>query len=375
MKILYNLTGTFNSGGMERVITAKANAFAEMGYEVVIVTTDQRSRKPFFPLHPHIQTYDLDINYSVNNGQLLRKVLCYPFKQRRHKKRLKTLVSKLDPDIIISTYGNEIALIPHITTRAKKILEIHFCKDFRLLQNEKWIWRKINTRRSQKEAKVITLFDKFVVLTKEDKGYWGNLSNIEVIPNFISNFPSQRATLNKKTCIAVGRLTYQKGFDRLIKIWKLVNKQCPEWKLEIYGNGELRDELQMMIRESHLEKSVTIIPSTPHIDEIYQQSSILLMTSRYEGFGMVLLEAMSHGLPVISYACKCGPKDLIEEGENGFLVQEGNVEEFASKTIDLLNNPQRIDKMGENAFEMAKRYSKENVISKWVELFNTITQN
>ena len=86
MKILYNLTGTFNSGGMERVITAKANAFAEMGYEVVIVTTDQRSRKPFFPLHPHIQTYDLDINYSVNNGQLLRKVLCYPFKQRRHKK-------------------------------------------------------------------------------------------------------------------------------------------------------------------------------------------------------------------------------------------------------------------------------------------------
>ena len=137
MRILYNLIGTFNSGGMERIIIAKANTLAEMGYEVIIVTTDQRGRKSFYSLHPNVQTFDLNINYSANNGQLLKKVFCYPFKQWKHKKRLKVLLYNIDPDIIISAYGNEITIIHQIPTRAKKLLEIHFCKGFRLLQNNK----------------------------------------------------------------------------------------------------------------------------------------------------------------------------------------------------------------------------------------------
>lgn len=372
MKIVYNLIGTFNSGGMERIIIAKANAFAEMGHEVTIVTTDQKNRKPFYLLHTNVQTFDLNINYSVNNGQLLRKVLCYPFKQLKHRRRLKALFAELDPDIIISAYGNEITIIHQIPTRAKKILEIHFCKDFRLLQNKKFLWRLINVLRSKHEAKLIKKFDKFVVLTKEDKEYWGNLPNIEVIPNFISELPRQKAALDKKVCIAVGRLTYQKGFDVLIKIWETIHKQCPDWVLKIYGNGELHDELQAMIFDAHLEDVVTLMPSTSCISEVYRNSSILLMTSRYEGLPMVLLEAMSYGLPVISFACKCGPKDLIEDGVNGLLVHEGDIEDFAERTIALLKDSQQIKQMGENAFKMAVNYSKDNIIRKWVKLFNSI---
>ena len=370
MKILYNLIGTFNSGGMERIIIAKANTFATMGYEVIIITTDQKGRKSFYPLHQRVQTYDLDINYSENNAQLLRKVICYPFKQWKHKKRLKSLISNLDPDIIISAYGNEITIIHQIPTRAKKILEIHFCKGFRSLQNKNILWRLINVQRSKMEAKLINKFDKFVVLTKEDRDYWGNLSNIEVIPNFISELPQQRAVLNKKVCIAVGRLTYQKRFDDLIRIWQIINEQCPDWELKIYGSGELYSKLQTMIREFCLENSITIMPSTSHIDDVYRSSSILLLTSRYEGLPMVLLEAMSYGLPVVAYACKCGPRDLIENGVNGMLVQEGNIKDFADKTIRLLKNPQMIDQIGNNAFKMAVNYSKDNIIRKWIDLFN-----
>lgn len=372
MKIVYNLIGTFNSGGMERIIIAKANTFAEMGHEVAIVTTDQRNRTPFYPLHTNVQTFDLDINYSVNNGQLLRKVLCYPFKQLKHRQRLTALLADLDPDIIISAYGNEITVIHQIPTRAKKILEIHFCKDFRVLQNKKFLWRLINILRSKHEAKLINKFDKFVVLTKEDKEYWGNLPNIEVIPNFVSKLPGQKATLDKKVCIAIGRLTYQKGFDLLIKIWEIIHRQCPDWELKIYGNGELHAELQTMIIDAHLENVVTLMPSTSCIGEVYRNSSILLMTSRYEGLPMVLLEAMSYGLPVVSYACKCGPKDLIEDGVNGLLVQEGDSENFANRTIALLKDHQRIKQMSENAFKMAVNYSKDNIVRKWIELFNTI---
>lgn len=372
MRIVYNLIGTFNSGGMERIIIAKANAFAEMGYEVAIVTTDQKGRKPFYPLHTNVQTFDLDVNYSINNGQLLRKVVCYPFKQLKHKKRLKVLLSTLDPDIVISSYGNEITILHQIPTRAKKILEIHFCKNFRLLQNKKFLWRFINTLRYKKEAKLIPKFDKFVVLTQEDKGYWGNMRNIEVIPNFITNLPKQKAALDKKVCIAIGRLTYQKGFDYLIKIWGIIHAQCPDWKLEIYGNGELREDLQSLIQELHLTDSIKLRPSTSNIDEVYNNSSVLLMTSRYEGLPMVLLEAMAHGLPVVSYTYKCGPKDLVEDGKNGVLVQYGDVAGFASKAADLLKNPQKIKQMGENAFHTAANYSKERIISKWIELFETL---
>lgn len=375
MRILYNLIGTFNSGGMERIIIAKANTLAEMGYEVIIVTTDQRGRKSFYSLHPNVQTFDLNINYSANNGQLLKKVFCYPFKQWKHKKRLKVLLYNIDPDIIISAYGNEITIIHQIPTRAKKLLEIHFCKGFRLLQNNKLLWRLINAQRDRVEAKLINKFDKFVVLTKEDKGYWGNLPNMKVIPNFISELPQQRTVLDKKVCIAVGRLTYQKGFDSLIKIWRIIHKQCPDWELKIYGDGELRDELQTMIQDFRLEKSITIMPSTTQIDKAYCNSSVLLLTSRYEGLPMVLLEAMSHGLPVVAYTCKCGPKDLIEDGVNGLLVQEGNIEEFATKTIGLLNNTSKINQMGANAFKMAADYSKENIMHRWIELFNTLIES
>ena len=130
-----------------------------------------------------------------------------------------------------------------------------------------------------------------------------------------------------------------------------------------------------MIQDFRLEKSITIMPSTTQIDKAYCNSSVLLLTSRYEGLPMVLLEAMSHGLPVVAYTCKCGPKDLIEDGVNGLLVQEGNIEEFATKTIGLLNNTSKINQMGANAFKMAADYSKENIMHRWIELFNTLIES
>lgn len=371
MKIVYCIHSLCNSGGMERIITEKANAFAEIGHQVTILTAEQMNRSPFFHLSSSVSLHDLAINYSANKN-ILMKFLNYPFKIWKHRKRLSTLLMKIHPDITISTMGNEFLFLYKIKDGSKKILEVHFAKDYRLMRNRHFLWRFIDNYRSKQENIKAALYDKFVVLTSEDKDSWRSLDNIVVIPNFISYTPTCYADLNNKICLAVGRLSHQKGFDMLIKSWDIVHKKCRDWKLHIYGSGELYDQLVNMINELDLDKSIIIYPPTNAIKDVYLESSVMLMTSRYEGLPMVLLEAFSYGLPVVSFACKCGPRDLIENGSNGFLVPTGDIESFANQTILLLENESIRKEMGQSSFLSSQKYTKEIIINRWINLFNNL---
>lgn len=372
MKILYNLAGTFNSGGMERIVISKANALNEAGFRVFIVTTEQQGRKPYFKIDDRIECIDLGINYSRDNGRLLHKLLHFPFRQRKHLCMLRKVIEEKDPDIIISTFGNEVRVLPKIKTRAKKVLEIHFSKYFRTQENRRGLWRIIDRLRTRQDQRTVSAYDKFIVLTYEDKALWGDIPNIEVIPNFIDNVSTAPAKLENKKSLAIGRLTYQKGFDRLVSIWPLVHKQCPEWELAIYGNGEQRENLQRQIEKMGLSDSIEIHNPTSEISEVYQNISILLSTSRYEGLPMVLIEGLSHGLPIVSYACKCGPRDIIEDAVNGFIVEEGDADAFATRVIELINNYELRKQIGYNAWMSSQKYTKDVVMLQWTKLFTEL---
>lgn len=375
MKILYNLEGTFNSGGMERIVISKVNALAQRGHELIIVTTEQKHRKPFFEIDHSVKTIDLDINYSDNNGKLISKIAHFPHKQKLHFSKLQKVVDLISPDIIVSTFGNESRIIPKINTSAKRILEIHFSKYFRYQECRKGLWRIIDTIRSKQDERLIRLYDKFVVLTYEDKQYWGSLPNITVIPNFVDKISDNQAHLDNKVCVAVGRLTFQKGYDHLLKIWKNIQKACPDWRLEIYGNGEMHDILQESISSLNIANSVKLNPATQDIFQIYQNSSILLLTSRYEGLPMVLIEAISNGLPVVAFACKCGPRDIISDGENGYLVEEGDYDKFAERVIALISDIELRKEIGNKAYSSAKNYTKESIMPQWESLFRSLSKN
>lgn len=369
MKILYNLASTFNSGGMERIVLAKINYLSKLGYDVTLVTTDQQGRTPFFTISKSVKLIDLNINYSDKTTSFIHKILLYTQKQTAHKKALLKCIYEEDPDVVVSTFGNEAPLIADMHIRSKKVLEIHFSKYFRLQENRKGLWGLVDKIRSKQDEFIVSKFDKFVVLTKEDMGYWGNLPNITVIPNFISNLPTVQAPLQNKVCVAVGRLCYQKGFDRLIDIWNCINKSHPEWKLIIYGNGELKNILQRKIETNHLQDKVILHPSTTNIGMAYRDSSILLSSSRYEGLPMVILEAFSYGLPAVSFACKCGPRDIITDGEDGFVIKDDDYKLFIKKLTLLIENDELRKRMGDRAFITSKKYSEEAVMKKWIELF------
>jgi len=376
MKIVYCIAGTFNSGGMERVLANKANYLAERGYEVIIITTDQKERKPFFALSPKILCIDLEVNYADNNNKgFLNKVWYYPFKVRKHKQRLTRFLHILQADIVISMFCNDVSFMTKIRDGSFKILEIHFSKFKRLQYDRKGIWKLADWWRSKMDEIAVRRFDKFVALTHEDKCYWGDLPNIEVIENAKNEWGDHTAALENKQVIAVGRYDYQKGFDRLIEAWRSVYERFPDWKLKIIGDGESRNELDILVEKHDLNDVIELKMSVSDILQEYLDASFLVMSSRYEGMPMVLLEAMSVGLPMVAFACKCGPRDLILDGENGFLVPEGDVPLLAERIMQLIEEQDLRNRMGQAAKIKSERYAEPVIMDKWMKLFDNLLRN
>lgn len=377
MKIIYCTHSTYNPGGMERVLLNKVTYLSALPeWEVSVVTTDQHQRPSFYPFPEKVRMTDLEINYSDDNDKgIWKKITSYLCKRKEHKRKLTALLLKEKPDIVVSLYPSESSFIPDIKDGSKKVLELHFNKFFRIQYGRKGIIGLIDRWRTRQDERIVRRFDKFVVLTNEDKGYWGGLPNIEVIPNAAIHVSKNYSEVKNKRVIAVGRLDYQKGFDRLIQAWKLVQHtgRFSDWKLDIFGQGEWREMLQQMIDKQGLQNTVKINPPTNAILNEYVHSSLLVMSSNYEGFGMVLVEAMSCGVPVISFDCKCGPKDIIQPGMNGLLVPNGDIQALADAMMKVMEDEAYRKMLSLNARKVVDTYSEQAVMSQWILLFTSIT--
>lgn len=376
MKIIYCTHSVCNPGGMERVLVNKVTYLVEkLHWDVSIVTTDQKNRPAFYPLPEGVRMTDLGINYSDDNVKHpIGKIFGYLLKRRTHRKRLTELLMREKADIVVSLYPSESSFIPLIKDGSRKVLELHFCKFFRLQYGRKGLLGLIDRWRTRQDERIVRKFDRFVVLTHEDKGYWGNLPNIEVIPNAAMHLTCRYADVLQHRVIAVGRLDYQKGFDRLLRTWRMIQQtgRYADWHLDIFGQGEWHDWLQGMIVDWQLSDTVCIHRPTERIGEEYAASSLLVMSSHYEGFPMVMIEAMAYGLPVVTYDFKCGPKDIIRQGENGLLVRDGDIEGLAQAMQRLMDDEPLRLRMGEEAKKVVDTYSEEAVMSQWTALFESL---
>ena len=358
MTILYNIAATWNSGGMERALALKANWLAAHGCKVFVVTTDQRGLPPAFQMDPSIEFRDLDINYDANNGaSFASKILHYPFKQLKHRCALANVLHEIKPDIAISMFCNDASFLPGIKDGSRKVLEIHFSRFKKLQYGRKGLWALADRWRYRADARIAAKYDKFVVLTEEDRGYWEGLDNLEVIPNARTFSFETPSACTAHQVLAVGRYSYQKGFDMLLEAWKKID--TTGWTLRIAGSG---DDL------GAVPDNVVTGPASDMKQE-YLNSSILAMSSRYEGLPMVLLEAQAAGLPIVSFQCKCGPRDIVEPGVSGLLVPEGDTSALASSLKELMDDEALRQKMGAEAYKASARFDIENIMKKWVDLF------
>ncbi|MGN1215380.1 MAG: glycosyltransferase family 4 protein [Candidatus Cryptobacteroides sp.] len=389
MKLLYTIHSLYNPGGMERVLLNKiAWLKKHTDWEILVVTTDQKGRDSFFPLPQGARLVDLDVNYSDDNGKaFLLKLGGYFRRLRLHRKRLKDLLMAERPDVVDCLYPGECGFVPAIGDGSRKVMELHQSKLFHFQYNRKGLMGLADRYRAWADERLVRRFDRFVVLTEEDALMWGEIPGMRVIPNaareICGNLSASETASQEKNpadfrrVIAVGRLDYQKGFDRLLDAWSLVTKdgRFGDWRLDIFGQGEWREMLEWKIELLDIEKSAKLNEPVKDIAGEYLRSSILVMSSHYEGFPMVMIEAMSAGLPVVTFDFKCGPRDIVDEGRNGLIVKEGDISALADAMMALMASPEDLGRMSAEARKVTEKYSEEKVMGKWLTLYKDLLKD
>ena len=364
---------------MERVLLNKIGWLKRnTDWEILVVTTDQKGRDLFFPLPEGVRMVDLGVNYSDDNGKsFICKVAGYFRRRRLHRKRLTELLMAERPDVVDCLYPGECSFVPDIRDGSRKVMELHQSKMFHYQYNRSGLLGLADRYRARTDERLVRRFDRFVVLTEEDAQMWGEIPGMRVIPNAAKDICDGMrlndgvASSDARRVIAVGRLDYQKGFDRLIDAWVLVRKdgRFADWRLDIFGQGEWKEMLQRKIRTLGVGDSARLNAPVKDIAAEYKASSMLVMSSHYEGFPMVMVEAMSAGLPVVTFDYKCGPKDIIDDGRNGLLVKEGDIRGLADAMMSLMASPATLRRMSAEAKKVTERFSEEKVMGMWVRLY------
>lgn len=370
MKVCYVIDCMYNSGGMERVLSVCANALANT-YDITIVTSFQQGRPDFFKLSTLICRHDLRIDESLPAFK----------KKNEYKKRLTTFLKEQYFDVVISLGGLDFSFLHSIRDGSIKFLWFHFVLDF----NEQYLG--INARISNRiKARLQTWkriyfarrYDCVIALSETERNRWKRyVPNTIAIYNPITITPLHPSDCSAKAIVSVGRLDFQKGYDYLIDAWARVTQKHPDWHLDIYGEGALRNALQEQIDGLQLNNTITLFGRVPNIEEKYPLYSFYVMSSRAEGLGLVLLEAASCGLPLISYDCPSGPREIIQDGENGILIKQvGDVNKLADAINHLIEHSELRNQMGKNALRMVERFfSLEPIIQQWIVLFNSFTSS
>ncbi len=381
MKIVFLIKSFAMMAGVERLMSDKMNYMADCGHEIVLITYEQGTHAMPFPLHHNIKHIDLDTRFFVlKKYSFLRRIFEILKMQLIFKKRLQKVINNINPDIIhTTTYSiNLVGIILDIRTKAKRTIESQVSYDSILKENDfkgKGVFQLIARKYDYYIFSKLKKFDAFFTLTNGDAAKWRTFyNNITIIPNPLTNYPvnikEHSRTFNRIIC--AGRLNNQKGFDLLIDAFYLISNKCPDWHIDIYGDGDEKDALLHLLKEKKLENRIFIHPASDKIFEEFQNSDFFVFSSRFEGWGLVLVEAMACGIPAVSFKCDFGPEDIITNEKDGLLVTNGNINELGDKILWMINNPEERKLMGMNARASAQKYKKEIVIQRWLDIFNQL---
>ncbi|RXR27728.1 glycosyltransferase family 4 protein [Flavobacterium piscinae] len=372
MKILFSTDQIYLHGGIEKVMAEKANYFADvMGYEVFILTTEQKNNPPCYPLSKNISLLDLSVNY------IRTKSYFHPLnisKIPTHFSRFIKTIETINPDIIITcNYAFDFYWLPFTFVSIPKIKEFHSSRYF---ENE--IRKKTTGIRRLKYLLndfIESKFTRLVLLNPDELDFYPSPNKV-VIPNPITLRDHSDVQKRKKQVIAAGRIAPVKRFDLMIEAWKKVIAASPDWHLVIFGDGEPAyvDYLRQIIVDNYLEHNVFLQPATPQLQDEFLQSSFYLMTSKTECYPMVLLEAMSCGLPIVTYDSPTGPRNIVTHEFDGFIVPYDNESVLVEKIVFLTQNEPLRHEMGIKAVSKAASFSVEKVMVQWLSLIKELKQ-
>lgn len=371
MKLLYVENTLAIHGGIERVLTDKLNWLVEYGgCEVCLLVADQGNHPIVFPLNPKVECHDLGIMFHRVYRYSGWKHYRLFFKlQQQFRQRMAAWIQSFSPDVIICTRQEYLPSVIKVKRTIPVVYESH--NSFLAYKFEKLsLLQKIQTQWYFRAVKKVQMV---VALTQGDASEWKKLNpHVQVIPNVVHlNNTGRYSDCCTKSAIFVGRYTYQKDIPSLLRIWSLVSQRHPDWQLHIFGGyGSEKEMLQSQIRG--MDINIVVHEPTSTIFEEYLRSSMLLMTSRYEPFGLVLPEAMSCGLPVVAFDCPYGPAEIVTDGVDGFLVRQRKLEKFVDKVCLLMDNQELRVKIGKAGIVSSQIYDVNHIMSLWKQLFKQL---
>lgn len=370
MRIVYVTDAFAVWGGMERVLADKMNYLVEhYGYNICLLTINQGVHNIPFLLNSVIRWQDLNIKMHQQYGyQGIARFVVRQKLKRLLKKRLKTIIRDISPDIIVCLKMDFVGLLLQLKGKVPLIVESHtlFCSE--KIDGSSWL-RRVHIWLFKKQ---VCQAEAIVALTEKDADAWKHINtNVFVIPNVVHlNEGCHFAPLKEKSVIFVGRFSVQKDIESLLKIWEIIHEHFPDWMLKIFGEGNLKRESLSIINSQNL--NIYLFDPVANIMDKYMESSVLVLTSLYEPFGLVLPEAMSCGLPVVSFDCPYGPGEIITDGVDGFLVKGRSVESFADKICQLIEDEDLRRKMGQAGIISSKRFSADVIMPQWKALFERL---
>ncbi len=351
------------SGGEERMCATLANALAGYGYHVIIVSTDKPSSQEVqFKVSSDIKCY------SLKSNRVERKLSCMAATRNLWLLKYKAILKRHKIQVVIDVDVHNTLVTSRVVNKEDvRIVSWHHFNYGRFLA-----WP---TREALHDC-FLHKVSKLVVLTKSDERDFVEREGIDasLVKQIYNPSPIEsdcECVHQTKKVLAIGRLAEQKGFDLLLQSWARVEKANGEWELEIVGDGFQKEELEQIISDLDLRR-VSISPFTTDIREKYRESSLYVLSSRYEGLGLVLLEAMSMSLPVVSFDCQTGPGELVEDGRNGFLVPPLDTEALADRLLRLMGDGELRQAMSHQSFEMSRQYRMENILPQWIELLESL---
>lgn len=380
MKIVYVFDSLSRTGGTERILISKMNYLADIqGHEVFILTWNQSVQRYPFALSTKVKHIDIDVSFDNEKHSLIRRIAFKIKTLMTLRQRMQKAIDDIHPDIIIATTYQKPGLTCTIKTKAIKIVESHCPRSLILGVDSSIFAKNWNISIAYHRLSVLRSIhmaerhcDCLVSLTSGDYGEWRRASMKRIIPNMINTDHFYQSDCTHKRVICAGRLNEQKGFDLMVKAWKNVAARHKDWELAIFGDGELKEVLVQQVQIYNLSDSVKIMPFTDNIYKEYTQSSVFVLSSRYEGFGLVLAEAMSCGIPCISFDCHYGPSDIIKDGKDGLLVTNGDIAALANAICWMIEHDDERKAMGRRAKQNVDRYSPKVIMAQWNDLFHKL---
>lgn len=367
MRIAFIIESSYNSGGMERMLATIANEMCRY-YDVTVITAFNGDKKDFFSFDEEVKRTDLGLSRDSYQAKDIKRL---------YQAHLASFLMEACFDCCISLGGMEMFFLPALNDGSKKVLWYHFALNHDMMtahvSRYGFVNKSLGVLRTIRRLYVARKYDHVVVLSKEDMKAWRRyINNVSYIYNPVTIEPKGVNDYASKRAIAVGRLDTQKGYDFLFKAWALVHKRYPDWQLDVFGSGRKAD-FQPLIDAEGLQDVVHLKGATDNIAQEYASHSFLVLSSRFEGFGLVLVEAGAAGLPLISYNCKSGPSEIIRNGYDGYIVNKvGDIIGLADAICKMISSETDRKLMGERARKDMKRFEMKNISECWRNLLQNL---